>query len=70
MTPAPVRHAFAAGPRPVTELVDRAGAGRSARRSRGVRRFARALLLLAPVLGLAWVLFGSSWLVVDRVEVV
>ena len=70
MSPAPVRHASAAGPRPVTELVDRAEAGRSARRSRGVRRFARALLLLAPVLGLAWVLFGSSWLVVDRVEVV
>ena len=70
MSPAPVRHASAVGPRPVTELVDRAEAGRSARRSRGVRRFARALLLLAPVLGLAWVLFGSSWLVVDRVEVV
>ena len=70
MSPAPVRHASAAGPRPVTELIDRAEAGRSARRSRGVRRFARALLLLAPVLGLAWVLFGSSWLVVDRVEVV
>ena len=70
MTPAPVRHASAVGPRPVTELVDRAEAGRSARRSRGVRRFARALLLLAPVLGLAWVLFGSSWLAVDRVEVV
>ena len=70
MTPAPVRHASAVGPRPVTELVDRAEAGRSARRSRGVRRFARALLLLVPVLGLAWVLFGSSWLAVDRVEVV
>lgn len=70
MTTAPVRHASAVGPRPVTELVDRAEAGRSARRSRGVRRFARALLLLVPVLGLAWVLFGSSWLAVDRVEVV
>ena len=70
MTPAPVRHASTAGPRPVTELADRVEAGRSARRSRGVRRFARALLLLVPVLGLAWVLFGSSWLVVDRVEVV
>ena len=70
MTPAPVRHASTAGPRPVTELADRVEAGRSARRSRGVRRFARALLLLAPVLGLAWVLLGSSWLAVDRVEVV
>ena len=70
MTPAPVRHASAAGPRPVTELADRVEAGRSARRSRGVRRSARALLLLAPVLGLAWVLLGSSWLAVDRVQVV
>ena len=70
MTPVPVRRASTAGPRPVTELADRVEAGRSARRSRGVRRFARALLLLAPVLGLAWVLLGSSWLAVDRVEVV
>ena len=70
MTPAPVRQASTAGPRSVTELADRVEAGRSARRSRGIRRFARALLLLAPVLGLAWVLLGSSWLAVDRVQVV
>ena len=70
MTPAPVRHASTIGPRSVTELADRVEAGRSARRSRGVRRFARALLLLTPVLGLAWVLLGSSWLAVDRVQVV
>ena len=70
MSPAPVRHASTAGPRPVTELADRVEAGRSARRSRGVRRLARALLMLAPVLGLAWVLLGSSWLAVDRVQVV
>jgi len=70
VTPAPVRRASTVGPRSVTELADRVEAGRSARRSRGVRRLARALLLLTPVLGLAWVLLGSSWLAVDRVEVV
>ena len=51
-------------------LADRAGAGRAARRSRRLRLVAGGLLLLAPALGLGWVLLVSSWLAVDRVQVV
>ena len=69
MTPVPVRRP-GAGPRPVTELAERVEAGRSARRSRALRRILRGLLGLSPVLLLAWVLLGSSWLAVDRVQVV
>lgn len=57
-------------PAPVVALSERAEAGRAARRSRLLRRAGRGLLLLVPLLGLAWVLLVSSWLAVDRVEVV
>ena len=60
--PAPV---VAAAPR----LAARARAERSARRGRRLRRGAQVLLGLAAVAGLAWVLLGSRWLAVDRVEV-
>jgi len=68
VTPVPVRRA-GAGPRPVTELAERVEAGRSARRSRALRLALGGLLGLSPVLLLAWVLLGSSWLAVDRVQV-
>lgn len=69
MTVSPTRRPLPR-PAPVTELAERAEAGRSARRRRLLRRALSGLLLLVPVLGLAWVLLVSTWLAVDRVEVV
>lgn len=57
-------------PRPVDELAARAGVGRAARRARVLRRILRGLVLLPALAGLAWVLLASSWLGVDRVQVV
>ena len=54
----------------VTELAARARAERSARRGRAGRRLLRGLVVLLPLAGLAWVLLVSSWLAVDRVQVV
>ena len=64
---APVRRALPAAS--VTALADRAGADRSARRSRRLRRVGGGLLLAAPVCGLGWVLWSSTWFAVDRVQV-
>jgi len=50
-------------------LAARARAERSAHRSRWARRTGLALLVLLPLLAVAWVLLVSSWLAVDRVEV-
>lgn len=55
-----------AGPR----LEARASAARSARRGRVLHRVGNGLALLLPLVALAWVLLASSWLGVDRVEVV
>ena len=54
-----------------TALADAAQSAvdRSVRRSRLLRRIGVGLLALVPLAGLAWVLLGSSWLVVDRVVV-
>ena len=54
-----------------TALADaaRPAVDRSVRRSRHLRRIGVGLLALVPLAGLAWVLLGSSWLVVDRVVV-
>lgn len=69
MTSVPTRRPLPR-PAPVTDLSDRAEAGRSARRSHRLRTVGKGLLLLVPVLGLAWVLLVSTWLAVDRVQVV
>lgn len=58
--------AVPAGPR----LEARASAERSARRGRIRHRIAHGLAVLLPLAGLAWVLLASSWLGVDRIEVV
>ena len=50
-------------------VVPAAGARRAPRRPRRLVRLAQGLLLLVPLGGVAWVLLGSSWLAVDRVEV-
>lgn len=47
----------------------RARAERSVRRRRRAVRAGQALVLLLPVLGVAWVLLASSWLAVDRVVI-
>jgi cell division protein FtsQ len=47
----------------------RARAARSARRRRLLRHTGNALVVLLPLLALAWVLLASDWLGVDRVEV-
>lgn len=54
-----------AGPR----LEERARAERSTRRRRRLRHLGQALLVLLPVVALAWVALASSWLAVDRVAV-
>ncbi|MCW2680204.1 MAG: peptidase [Frankiales bacterium] len=54
-----------AGPR----LEARASAARSARRGRVLHRIGNGLAVLLPLLALAWVLLASTWLGVDRVEV-
>lgn len=59
------RRVVPAGPR----LEARAREQRSARRSRVVRRTANALVVLLPLVALAWVLLASTWLGVDRVQV-
>ncbi|MBC7375123.1 MAG: hypothetical protein H7323_14140, partial [Frankiales bacterium] len=69
MTATPTRRP-AAGPSRVTNLTQRAETVRAGRRTRRRRRLGRALLVAIPLAGLAWVLFGSSWLAVDRIEVV
>lgn len=55
-----------AGPR----LEARATAARSARRGRVLHRIGSGLAVLLPLAALAWVLLASTWLGVDRVEVV
>lgn len=55
-----------AGPR----LEARASAERSARRGRVVHRIGNGLAVLLPLAALAWVLLASTWLGVDRVQVV
>lgn len=59
------RRVVPAGPR----LEARARERRSARRSRIVRRTANTLVVLLPLVALAWVLLASTWLGVDRVQV-
>lgn len=60
------RRVVAAAPR----LEAKARAERSARRGRALRRTGNALLVLLPLAGVGWVLLASTWLGVDRVEVV
>lgn len=50
-------------------LALRARERRSLRRRSTARLVARTLLVLLPLAGLAWVLLVSTWLAVDRVEV-
>lgn len=50
-------------------LAERARAQRSTRRRWFLRRFAEALVVLLPLVALAWVLLVSTWVTVDRVEV-
>lgn len=69
MTSVPVRRPPVRTP-PVADLAEHAQAHRAARRSRWLRRAGRGVLLLLPLGALAWVLLGSSWLAVDRVQVV
>ncbi|MGI8536695.1 MAG: cell division protein FtsQ/DivIB [Mycobacteriales bacterium] len=59
----------AAVPPEVPRLAARAKAQRRARRRRFARRGAQGLLVLLPLAALAWVLLASTWLSVDRVEV-
>lgn len=59
------REVLAAGPR----LQERARAARRARRRALLRRAGWVLAAVAPFALAAWVLLGSSWLVVDRVVV-
>jgi cell division protein FtsQ len=59
------RRVVPAGP----ALEAKAQAARSARRGRSLRRAGNALAVLLPLLAVAWVLFASTWLGVDRVEV-
>ncbi len=54
-----------AGPR----LQERARAERSTRRRRRLRHVGQALLVLLPLVALAWVALLSTWLAVDRVAV-
>jgi cell division protein FtsQ len=69
MTTAPVRRRPApvasTGPR----LAARAKQERRERRRRRLRLAGRTLLLLLPLAAVGWVLLGSSWLAVDRVEI-
>lgn len=51
-------------------LEAKAKAERSARRGRVLRRTSNALAVLLPLAALAWVLLASTWLGVERVEVV
>lgn len=51
-------------------LAERARERRSARRRWFFRRSAEALVVLLPLVALAWVLLVSTWLNVDRVQVV
>lgn len=51
------------------KLAERAKAARSARRGRVLRRTSNTLVVLLPLIGVGWVLLASSWLGVDRVEV-
>lgn len=55
--------------RGVTDIDRRAQADRSDRRARRRRRVVRLALLALPLAALGWVLLGSSWLAVDRVQV-
>lgn len=55
-----------AGPR----LEARASAERSARRGRVLHRIGSGLAVVLPLAALAWVLLASTWLGVDRVQVV
>lgn len=59
------RRVVPAGP----HLEARARAARSARRGRVLQRVSSGLALLLPLVALGWVLLASSWLGVDRVEV-
>ena len=63
--PARPRRVVPAAPR----MEERAKAARSARRGRVLRRTSNALVVLLPLIGLAWVLLASTWLGVDRVTV-
>ena len=51
-------------------LAERARTQRSTRRRWFLRRSAEALVVLLPLVALAWVLLVSTWVTVDRVEVV
>lgn len=68
MTVVPVRRPSPAAS--VTELAGRGGPDRALRRSLRWRRVGRALLLVTVLLLVAWLLLVSSWLGVDRVQVV
>lgn len=50
-------------------LEERARARRQERRRRRLQRLRSALLLLLPLAALSWVVLGTSWLGVDRVQV-
>lgn len=69
MTATPTRRP-AARTAPVADLSERAQAARVARRRHRLRNTGRIVLAAVPVAGLAWVLLASSWLAVDRIEVV
>lgn len=67
---APTRPARRPAVVPATgRLEERKRAARSSRRRRGLRHVASTLVVLLPLLALAWVVLASSWLAVDRVEV-
>ena len=69
MSTAPVRRRPAGVASAEHRLAAKAQAEHAARRARRLRRSGQVLLLLLPLAAVAWVLLGSSWLAVDRVEV-
>lgn len=69
MTSAPVRRRPSPVASAAPRLAARAAAERAERRRRRWKRAGEALVLLAPLAGLAWVLLASSWLAVERVQV-
>jgi cell division septal protein FtsQ len=52
-----------------SRLQERARSHRADRRRRLLHRAGQGLLILLPVLGVAWVVLASSWLALDRVQV-
>lgn len=69
MSTAPVRRRPAPVASAAPRLAAKAQAETSARRARRLRRAGRGLLVLLPLVAVGWILLGSSWLAVDRVEV-